>query len=603
MNKAAEDNAIHPSLEECLDRVIRERQLTVLFQPIVANKAREIFAYEALIRGPSNTPLHAPVNLFETAVRHGRLVDLELLCREVSIQQFKHLNLPGKLFLNASPETLFQPDFRSGCTLDMLQRVGLSPERVVIELTEQYPLDNYDVVREALQHYKAMGFEIAIDDLGAGYAGLRMWSELRPDYVKIDRHFMQDIHQDKVKQEFVRSIRNIALELNCLVVGEGVETADEYRVVRAMGLEFCQGYYFARPAAIPDTRVARRLFLQGPEGLQRPGVRSYLSKRVGELLHPVAAICASTSVEETAQIFQRAPQLESLPVVSGDRPVGLVRRNTLTSLLLNRYGRELHGKKPISRLVDTHTLILESHLPIEEASSLVSERMQQDKALDFIITEAGRYCGVASVIDLLRVITELQVRNARYANPLTLLPGNVPIYEELDQLLQDRQPFVVAYCDLDNFKPYNDKYGYEKGDQVIKGVAEILQEGVAAEQDFIGHIGGDDFIVIFRSDDWQRRCEAILQRFEERAQGYYKSEDLEQGGIWSQDRVGNYRFFPLLTLSIGSVNPDPAACKSHHDVAALASGAKHMAKKQGGNSLYIERRRHPHSAELREAVA
>ncbi|MEN8168774.1 MAG: GGDEF domain-containing protein [Pseudomonadota bacterium] len=592
-----------PSLEQCLNTVISERKLTVLFQPIVANKSAEIFGYEALIRGPSNTPLHAPVALFETAVRHARLVELELLCREVSIHQFKHLNLPGKLFLNASPETLFQPNFRSGCTLDMLQQVGLSPERVVIELTEQYPLDNYDVVREALNHYKEMGFEIAIDDLGAGYAGLRMWSELRPDYVKIDRHFMQDIHEDKVKQEFVRSIRNIAHELDCRVIGEGVETADEYRVVSKMGLEFCQGYYFARPAALPDISVSRRLFLHEPEGLYRRAGGSYLSKNIGELLQEVAAICASTSVEETAQIFHTAPQLESLAVVNGGRPLGLVRRNTLTSLLLSRYGRDLHGNKPISQFLDSNTLILESHLPIEEASSLVSEQMQQNKALEFIITKDGRYRGIGSVIDLLKVITDLQVRNARYANPLTLLPGNVPIYEELEYLLRDQRQFVVCYCDLDNFKPYNDKYGYEKGDQVIKGLAEILRNGVDEEQDFIGHIGGDDFLVIFQSADWQARCEAILQQFEERVNSHYKREDLAQSGIWSQDRTGNHRFFPLLSLSIGSVNPDPTVCKSHHDVAALASDAKQMAKKKAGNSLFIDQRRQPYSAELCEVVA
>lgn len=591
------------SLEECLERVISERHLTVLFQPIITNKAREIFGYEALIRGPSDTPLHAPVNLFETAVRHGRLVDLELLCREVSIQQFKHLNLPGKLFLNASPETLFQPDFRSGRTLDILKQVGLSPERVVIELTEQYPLDNYDVVREALNHYKEMGFEIAIDDLGAGYAGLRMWSELRPDYVKIDRHFMQDIHEDKVKQEFVRSIRNIARELDCKVVGEGVETAEEYRIVTQMGLEFCQGYYFARPTALPDITVSQGLFKQDPEGLYRRAGGGYLSKNIGELLHEVAAISASTSVDEVAQIFHSAPQLESLAVVDGPRPMGLVRRNTLTSLLLNRYGRELHGNKPITQFLDSNTLMLESHLPIEEASTLVSEQMQQNKALEFIITRQGNYCGIGSVIDLLKVITDLQVRNARYANPLTLLPGNVPIYEELDHMLREQQQFVVCYCDLDNFKPYNDKYGYEKGDQVLKGLAEILRDSVDEEQGFVGHIGGDDFILIFRTADWQARCEAILQQFEERVKSYYKRSDLEQFGIWSQDRAGHHRFFPLLSLSIGSVSPDPVACKSHHDVAALASEAKHMAKKQEGNSLFIERRRQPHNAELCEAVA
>ena len=603
MKNNSQNGEVAVVLESCLNRVLSEHSLTVLFQPIVSNKSREIFGYEALIRGPSDTPLHSPVTLFETAVRYGRLVELELLCREMSIQQFKSLNLPGKLFLNASPETLFQPGFRSGRTLDMLKKIGLSPERVVIELTEQYPLESYDVVREARHHYKEMGFEIAIDDLGAGYAGLRMWSELRPDYVKIDRHFMQDIHEDSVKQEFVRSIRNIALELNCRVIGEGVETADEYRIIKKMGLEYAQGYYFARPCALPDTGMDPQLFLHEPEGLHSRSSAGYLSKRVGELRQQVAAISSTTTVEDTAQIFQSAPQLESLPVVEQERALGLVRRNTISSLLLNRYGRELHGKKPVSQFIDSHTLMLESHLPIEHASSLVSERMQQDKSLDFLITRGGNYSGIGSVIDMLRVITELQVRNVRYANPLTMLPGNVPIYEELDHLLREQQPFIVCYCDLDNFKPYNDKYGYEKGDQVIKGLAQVLQAGVCEEYDFIGHIGGDDFIIIFRSNDWRERCEAILRQFAKQVQTHYRQEDLEQQGIWAQDRAGNYRFFPLLTLSIGSVNPDPAACKSHHDVASLASDAKHMAKKQSGNTLFVERRRQPLSVGLREAVA
>lgn len=594
---------IQHSLEDCLCSTIRDRNLTVLFQPIVANRKRAIFGYEALIRGPSNTPLHSPVTLFETAARHGRLVELDHLCREVAIQQFVHLNLPGKLFLNTSPECLFQPNSRTGSTLNMLQRAGLSPERVVIELTEQFPTENYEAVREAKNHYKSMGFEIAIDDLGAGYAGLRMWSELRPDYVKIDRHFMQDIHDDPVKQEFVRSIKNIARGLNCKVVGEGVETADEYHCVTKLGIEFIQGYYFARPTQIPLTTLAKNAFDRNTEELPRAAGRGFFSRSIGDLLQQVPGIPATTRIEEVAEIFQRAPQLESLPVLDNRQPLGLVRRNRLMNLLLTRYGRDLHGKKPIMQFLDSNTMMLETHLPIEQASNMISEQMKQNKELDFIITEDGAYLGIGSVIDLLRVITEMQVRSARYANPLTLLPGNVPIYEELDHLLRDQQEFVVCYCDLDNFKPFNDKYGYEKGDQVIRDLADILRAEVRQEQDFIGHIGGDDFILIFRSTDWQRRCETILSRFEQMVPGYYSREDNARKGIWSQDRAGNYRFFPLLTLSVGSVTPDASACKSHHDVASLASTAKLEAKRLPGNSLFIERRRQPSRPHSREAVA
>ncbi len=593
MENCEQNNVMPVGLESCLDNIIREEKLMVLFQPIVNNKACEIYGYEALIRGPSDSALHSPLSLFETAVRYGRMVELEQLCREIAIRQFKLLNLPGKLFLNASPETLTQPDYRSGSTLHALQEMGSSPKDVVIELTEQYPMEDYDLLRDALHHYKKMGFKIAIDDLGAGYAGLRMWSELRPDYVKIDRHFMQDIDEDKVKQEFVRSIQNIARELGCRVIGEGVETAGEYRVISSMGVEFIQGYYFARPSALPKISVPRRLFRQMPESFYRHSGSGYLFKSIGELMQRVPSISSVSTVEEATQMFHRIPQLDSLPVVDGRRALGLVRRSTLSQLALSRYGRDLHGKKHIGQFIDNNTLILESYLPIEEASSLVSEQMQQNKELEFVITEEGYYCGIGSVIDLLKVITQLQIRNARYANPLTLLPGNVPIYEELDYLLNEEEQFVVCYFDLDNFKPYNDTYGYEKGDKVLKGLAELLRDGIDEKHDFVGHVGGDDFILIFLSADWQSRCQSILDKFEQKVKGYYQRKDLEQAGIWSQDRTGKHCFFPLLSLSIGCVHPNPATCKSHHDIATLASAAKHMAKKQTGNSMFVEQRRQP----------
>lgn len=591
------------SAEDYLDKIICQGNLRVLFQPIVSHRQQFILGYEALIRGPSDTPLYSPVDLFATAVSVGRLVELELLCRKLSIHRFKQLNLPGKLFLNTSPESLFQPGFRSDCNRKMLQKVGIEPENVVIELTEQYPLENYEGIREAIQHYRQMGVEIAIDDLGSGYAGLRMWSELRPDYVKIDRHFIQGIDQDGVKQEFVRSIKDIAQGLNCTVIGEGIETAGEFRTLAGLGIELCQGYYFARPTDNPPLTLVRELFSSQPDVPLSHSGQNLFSKTIGELQQQVTAIASSATLEETAQIFQVLPQFESLPVVSEGRPVGMVRRNTLMGKLLSRFGRELHGKKPVMQFVDGNSLMMESHLPVEEASHIISEQMRKSKALDFIITEEGQYCGIGSVIDLLKVITELQVRSARYANPLTMLPGNVPIYETLDQLLYRRQEFVFCYCDLDNFKPFNDKYGYERGDQVIKDLADILRARVKDKQDFIGHIGGDDFVLIFQSGGWRQCCEAILSDFKHRASRYYHREDIHAGGIWSQDRAGSERFFPMLSLSIGCVSPDPVACKSHHDVAALASGAKHEAKRVQGNSLFVDSRRQPQGQRLHEAVA
>jgi diguanylate cyclase (GGDEF)-like protein len=171
-----------------------------------------------------------------------------------------------------------------------------------------------------------------------------------------------------------------------------------------------------------------------------------------------------------------------------------------------------------------------------------------------------------------------------------LLPGNVPIFEYLDQLIQDRQVFTVAYCDIDNFKPYNDVYGYGEGDKVIKLIAEILRSNVHPSIDFIGHVGGDDFIVVFSGDNWMERCRSILHDFEHQIPDLYSDEDILRGGILSHSREGDERFFPIMTLSIGAVIPNTTQSITHDDVANMASQAKHHAKAISGNSLFTERR-------------
>ena len=167
----------------------------------------KIIGYEGLIRGPSDSPLHSPLSLFKAAGQCGLSLELEQLCRQVTLETFVRLKLAGKLFLNVSPECLLQPHFKGGETLGYMRSLGLSPHHVVIELTENQPTYDYPLLLEAVRHYRAMGLEIAIDDLGEGFSSLRLWSELRPEYVKIDRHFIQNINQDPVKLQFVRSIR------------------------------------------------------------------------------------------------------------------------------------------------------------------------------------------------------------------------------------------------------------------------------------------------------------------------------------------------------------------------------------------------------------
>ena len=244
-----------------LTKIINGKQLTPHFQPIVSLSQKKIMGYEALIRGPSDSPLHSPFNLFDAAERFDLSAKLEYISREVTIKRYASLNIKEKLFINVSPSVLLQPDFKKGETLKLLDQFGIDPRFVVIELTEHQPTDDFELMCEAVTHYRKMGFEIAIDDLGAGYSGLRLWSELLPEYVKIDMHFIQGIHNDPIKFNFVRSIQKIASSLNCNVIAEGIETEDEFKVVEQLGITHAQGYYFARPTAIPLEKVDKSLFI------------------------------------------------------------------------------------------------------------------------------------------------------------------------------------------------------------------------------------------------------------------------------------------------------------------------------------------------------
>lgn len=579
---------------ERLDEIIRERRLSAVFQPIVHMGNAAIFGYEGLIRGPSDSPLHSPLMLFQAACRHGRLLEVEYLSRAIVLQTFAQLNLPGKVFLNVSPDTLLMEGWRSGETLRCIDESGLNPDQIVIELTENASSLEYAVLREATKHYRSMGFEIAMDDLGEGFSSLRMWSEIRPDYVKVDKHFIQNINLDPVKLQFVRAIHEIARNSGCRVIAEGIETHAELVATRDLGVAFGQGYHFAHPQARPETHLPAGVMetLKGVAGMVKSSPGHYLQRNatVANLLKYVKPVPMQATNDEVFPLFEKDQTLYSIPVVNGGMPVGLISRHTMIDRFARQYGKELLGRRSCTMLMDESPLIVDRSVSLHELSSLILDMEPYHLSAGFIITDRGAYLGMGSGHDLLREITQMQIAAARYANPLSGLPGNVPINEHIDRLLQSGATFFACYFDLDNFKPYNDVYGFRKGDEFIKLTARLLQESAQQEVDFVGHIGGDDFTVLFQSEDWEERCQNLLHKFALAAPAYYEELDIARNGIEAEDRQGNQTFHPIISLSIGAVRIEPSYFSSHHEVASAMMVAKKEAKKTPGNALFLDRR-------------
>jgi diguanylate cyclase (GGDEF)-like protein len=179
------------------------------------------------------------------------------------------------------------------------------------------------------------------------------------------------------------------------------------------------------------------------------------------------------------------------------------------------------------------------------------------------------------------------------ANPLTRLPGNISIETRIEDALRSGKPVAVLYLDLDQFKAYNDAYGYDAGDKVIKATAQLLLRLTREKggREFLGHIGGDDFIIISDPSRMEAFAKRVIREFDALAPSFYNNEDREQGHITSTDRQGAVREFPLLSVSIGICHNAHHELSSYAQVSQMGTELKKAAKKLPGSSYVIDRRR------------
>ncbi|QBF82491.1 GGDEF domain-containing protein [Shewanella maritima] len=555
-----------------LNKVFNRQAITALYQPIFNITTHQLHGYEALSRGPEHSPLFSPVPLFKTAEHQGRLSELETLCRTISINAFRQRQLDGKLFINISPKALLDPNHPKGMTLQLVKQLGISPQNVVIELSEQHPADDIDLLKSCLNHYRNQGFLTAIDDLGAGYSGLRLWSELAPDYVKIDRHFIQEIDTNPVKQEFVRSIVDLCQSLTCKVIAEGIETPQELTVIKQLGVTYCQGYYLGRPQVQPK----RQLEIE-----HRPLPSSGLNHRYCETAESLCmnAITAApeTQLKILIQKFIEQPALQGIVIEQAQIPLGIVNRASLLELFSTPYGRALNENKAASSVMQKTLITIEATEPLSSVSQLLTSDAVNTVEQQFVITRDNKLLGIGLTKDLLQRITDERIKMARHANPLTNLPGNVPIQEELAKLKSQDIPFYLAYLDLSHFKPYNDIYGFSRGDEVIQLVANLLNKH-QTEYCFIGHVGGDDFVMISTNQNVIEQCRAIIDSFESHKCSFYGEEHWQQQTMLAKDRQGNPHHHPLISLCIGVLPPAYTRHATEHQLSMLSAEAKKQAK-------------------------
>lgn len=563
--------------------LLDNQRLSFEFQPIVDLRQSAISGYEALMRGDSNCELRSPEVLLELARRTGRMLELERLAALSAITTFGKQRLEGRLFLNLSASAILDFASERGSKLfETAVRAGVAPSSLYFELTEHERVENPDQLAQALEPFKAQGIGLALDDFGDGRSSLRLWAQLEPDIVKLDKFFTRNINQDSRRVEAVRAILGLSERFGSRIVVEGIETVEELAVVRDLGCTFGQGYLLGRPAREPLRSLpavpAQILASSKIAVLPNTTVQRDIGQAVGRLLVDAPTVGLKATNEDVRRLFSRFPKLHAVAVVEHDYPVGLIDRRSFFDHYGQRYFDDLYGRKPCKLFMNPAPFRVERSFPLDSMISMLAGEDQRYLFEGFIITEGGRYAGLATGESLVRAVTERRVEAARHANPLTMLPGNIPITEHIARLLKSGRQFAACYFDLNNFKPFNDIYGYWRGDEMIKLAAETILANADRSLDFVGHVGGDDFVVLFQSDDWMQRCRCTIDAFGSRARALFSEEDLAREGFQSEDRHGVQRFFPLTAIAVGAVLADSSRYANAEDVASSAAAAKKIAK-------------------------
>lgn len=582
------NNMQSANLEEILfASVIDKAEITTVFQPIISLRSSEVYGYEALSRGPENSSMENPEILFNLSEKYGRIWELEYLCRWKALEKAKCLEEDKKIFLNVSPHIMHDIKFRQGFTREYLNKFKINPDKIIFEITERQAISNVPDFINTVQNYKSQNYQIAIDDVGAGFSGLNLISGVYPHFIKLDMNLIRNIDKDFVKQAMVKSMCEFGQLTNTYLIAEGIETEAELLKLIEMGVHYGQGYFIQKPSSKIQniSEQVQEIILQANKNKNRFIGSTIYELYIYKICKKLPTVNANLKVEQVDAIFKKDTAAPGYCVVEEEQLLGIVTKNEMYKFLSGQYGYSLYGKKPVREIANANFLSVDYKMTIDIVSKKAMARSAEQLYDLIVVTKDARYYGVVTVKDLLEKAIEIEVINAKNLNPLSELPGNRLIELQLEQSIKNPEDLNILYFDIDNFKAYNDVYGFENGDKIIKLLTKILKD-IFSLNDFVGHIGGDDFVVITNRNPIKNLVDKIIYNFERELKDYYNNDDWEQGYLICKNRRGIEECFPLLSLSVVCLEIKNFDCI--YKLAEKASKLKKKCKLLNGSNFISE---------------
>lgn len=567
-----------------IEDIIVNKWITPVFQPIISLRDGNVLGFEALSRVSKPGIFDNVEEMFQCAEESGCIWMLEQVCRrailrEINVQKEALEQYRAKVFINVSPKVLHDEKFRQGFTREYTKRYGIDTERIVFEVTERERVEDEKSFQQAIEHYKMQHYQIAIDDVGSGYAGLNRICSLTPTYIKLDHALVRDCYRNPIKYAMIKGMVEFSHSSGTLLIAEGIETKKELEILIDLGVQYGQGYYLARPAHqlhFDNQEVVQEIIAKNTSNHMHNhlGVKKYYIKN---LVRTGLTVAPQATVESVLSYMKKHDEVVGICVLDQEQVTGVLTREKLFQKLSGQYGYSLYYKKNIADLTEKNFLMVDAYTSISSVAKIAMER-EMDALYDFIVVkEEDKYAGIVTIQDLLKKAMEIDVDLAKCANPLTGLPGNIVIDQEVQESVESGKKCTIYYFDLDNFKAFNDVYGFERGDEVIRILADVLKKH-ADVNDFVGHIGGDDFVMICEGFQTFAFSEKIRIEFEQRAHMLYREEDRVRRYIQASNRHGVMESFPLVSVTIVSASNEREPFENYDEVVSTLAGYKKAAK-------------------------
>lgn len=541
-------------------------------QPIVdLQRGGEVFGFEALCR--ARTPAGKLLSGFETlslAKQAFCLKEVDLTCIDKALQAKATLiEEDALIFINVLPRNLIHMGSTRHPLKDSLAPLNIPAQQVVIEIVESEQV-NPEALVDACDNLRSMGFRIALDDVGSGYNDLSTLATLRPDFVKLDRNLVDGIQGSRVRMVLLEALISMSQRLGCATIAEGLERAEDVLLCQDMGVNYGQGYYFAKPSPRPGKPAPLPIRKTTSSRFSFHGMI-----RLADYVDKVPTLPITATVGDAEFLLRERQDLSCVVILDDKRPVGYTTRSILS--------RRAHGSLVVSYCRPV-TRILKDRMP----KTTLASRFLKDRGSSqpwIVVNEDHRFLGTVEPWLVLSQI--LAGPDHGELHPLSLLPTGPILRSCLDLQLQAGKEVLLIYIDIDHFKAFNDRYGFIRGDAMIKLLAEIIRQMRLVWPDaFLGHIGGDDYVVMLPTvtPDLIGELTSLVESFHRLSAHLYDSRDLGCGFF----EVGEGQCYPVAALSVVVVNGATGGLTNSLKASERAALLKKLAKEHRGSVIVVE---------------